>query len=177
MNAEIAEKIKAYTGAAATVGVGAASGKSAGFGDYLGEVTDAETQTVRERYGKEAQIAAFRGAGKRAGEYFARYFLDTSLPFDRFVGDLQAKMQAEKIGILRIEEADEASGRLVLTVSEDADCSGLPVLGETVCNYDEGFLSGVLSLYSGKPYTAVEVDCWATGDRVCRFCAEVKEKL
>ena len=32
------EKIKAYTGAAATVGVGAASGKSAGFGDYLGEV-------------------------------------------------------------------------------------------------------------------------------------------
>lgn len=47
------EKIKAYTSAAATVGVGAASGKSAGFGDYLGEVTDAETQTVRERYGKE----------------------------------------------------------------------------------------------------------------------------
>lgn len=35
------------------MGVGAASGKSAGFGDYLGEVTDAETQTVRERYGKE----------------------------------------------------------------------------------------------------------------------------
>ena len=33
------EKIKAYTSAAATVGVGAASGKSAGFGDYLGEVT------------------------------------------------------------------------------------------------------------------------------------------
>ena len=85
-------------------------------------------------------------------------------------------MQAERIGILRVEEADEASGRLVLTVAEDADCSGLPVLGETVCNYDEGFLSGVLSVYSGKPYTAVEVDCWATGDRVCRFCAEVKEQ-
>ena len=50
------------------------------------------------------------------------------------------------------------------------------VLGETVCSYDEGFISGVLSLYSGKPYTAVEVDCWATGDRVCRFCAEVKEQ-
>ncbi len=133
-------------------------------------------EELRERYGKEAQIAAFRGAGKRAGEYFARYFLDTSLPFDRFVGDLQAKMQAEKIGILRIEEADEASGRLVLTVSEDADCSGLPVLGETVCNYDEGFISGVLSLYSGKPYTVVEVDCWSTGDRVCRFHAEVKEQ-
>ena len=65
------EKIKAYTGAAATVGVGAASGKSAGFGDYLGEVTDAETQTVRERYGKEltGQITVeLRAEGIRAGE-------------------------------------------------------------------------------------------------------------
>ena len=30
-------------------------------------------------------------------------------------------------------------------------------------------------MYSGKPYTAVEVDCWATGDRVCRFHADVQE--
>lgn len=49
----------------------------------------------------------------------------------------------------------------------------LPVLGETVCNYDEGFLSGILSVYTGKPYAAIEIDCWATGDRVCRFRAEI----
>lgn len=51
----------------------------------------------------------------------------------------------------------------------------LPVLGETVCNYDEGFISGILSLYSGKEYVAVETDCWATGGRVCRFQADVRE--
>ena len=51
-----------------------------------------------------------------------------------------------------------------------------PVLGETVCNYDEGFLSGILSTYTGKEYNAVEVDCWATGDRVCRFHVNVQEK-
>lgn len=49
------------------------------------------------------------------------------------------------------------------------------MLGETVCNYDEGFVAGILSLYSDKPYRAVEVDCWATGDRVCRFRAEIVE--
>lgn len=133
-------------------------------------------EELRERYGKQTQADVFRGAGRRAGEYFARHYLDMTLPLDRFVGELQAKMQAEKIGILRIEELDETNGRIVLTVSEDADCSGLPILGETVCNYDEGFIAGILSLYSGKPYTAVEVDCWATGDRVCRFHAEVKER-
>lgn len=126
-----------------------------------------------ERFGKEAQIEAFRSAGRRAGEYFARNFLSMDQPLDRFVGELQDKMQQFKIGVLRIEEVDEETGKIVLTVSEDADCSGLPVLGETVCNYDEGFVSGILTLYSGKPYQAVEVDCWATGDRVCRFRAEI----
>ena len=126
------------------------------------------------RYGREEQIEIFRGAGKKAGEYFARHYLNMDQPLDRFVSELQQTMQSMKIGVLRIEDVDEASGKIILTVSEDADCSGLPILGETVCNYDEGFISGILSLYSGKPYQAIEVDCWATGDRVCRFHAEVK---
>ena len=94
-------------------------------------------------------------------------------PLNQFISELQAKLQELKIGVLRIESVDEETGRIILTVSEDADCSGLPVLGETVCNYDEGFLSGILSVYTGKPYSAIEIDCWATGDRVCRFRAEI----
>ena len=128
-----------------------------------------------KRYGKEEQIDIFRKAGRKAGEFFAKKLLNLDQPLDQFVGELQKKMQEMKIGVLRIEEVDEESGRIILTVAEDADCSGLPILGETVCNYDEGFISGILSLYSGKEYTAVEVDCWATGDRVCRFHADVKE--
>lgn len=128
-----------------------------------------------ERFGKETQIDIFRQAGRKAGEYFAKKMLDMEQPLDQFVSQLQAKMQKLKIGVLRIEDVDEESGRIILTVAEDADCSGLPVLGETVCNYDEGFISGILSLYSGKQYTAVEVDCWATGDRVCRFHANVED--
>ena len=128
-----------------------------------------------KRYGKEEQIDIFRKAGRKAGEFFAKKLLNLDQPLDQFVGELQKKMQEMKIGVLRIEEVDEESGRIILTVAEDADCSGLPILGETVCNYDEGFISGILSLYSGREYTAVEVDCWATGDRVCRFHADVKE--
>ena len=92
------------------------------------------------------------------------------------LSELQSKMQELKIGVLRIEKVDEESGKIILNVSEDADCSGLPILGETVCNYDEGFIGGILSMYSGKFYTAVEVDCWATGDRVCRFHANIEDE-
>ena len=101
--------------------------------------------------------------------------LNLDQPLDQFVGELQKKMAEMKIGVLRIESVDEESGQIILTVSEDADCSGLPVLGETVCNYDEGFISGILSVYTDRPYEAIEVDCWATGDRVCRFHANVIE--
>lgn len=129
-----------------------------------------------KRYGKEEQVEIFRNAGKKAGEFFAKNMLNMDQPLDMFVAELQRKMEEMKIGVLRVESIDEESGKIILTVSEDADCSGLPVLGETVCNYDEGFISGILSLYSGKEYQAVEVDCWATGDRVCRFHAGIVEK-
>jgi hypothetical protein len=132
-------------------------------------------EQLMEQFGKDAQIAAFRGAGFRAGTYFATRLLDLTLPFNEFVAQLQAKISELKIGILRIERVDMESGKITLAVAEDADCSGLPLLGETVCNYDEGFIAGILSTYTGKDYTAVETDCWATGDRVCRFQAEIKE--
>jgi len=127
------------------------------------------------RFGKKEQIDIFRKAGRKAGEYFAKHMLNLNQPLDLFVSELQNKMQELKIGVLRIENVDEEKGRIILTVSEDADCSGLPVLGETVCNYDEGFIAGILSVYSNKEYTATEIDCWATGDRVCRFRAEINE--
>ena len=130
---------------------------------------------LTRRFGKDTQVDIFRCAGREAGEYFAKNMLNLDQPLDQFVSELQKKMQDLKIGVLRIEHVDEESGKIILTVAEDADCSGLPVLGETVCNYDEGFIAGILSTYSGKPYTAIEVDCWATGDRVCRFHADVDE--
>ena len=92
-----------------------------------------------------------------------------------FVSMLAQTLETLKVGILRMEEADFEKGEFVITIHEDLDCSGLPPTGEVVCNYDEGFISGILSVYTDKPYEAIEVDCWATGDRVCRFHANVIE--
>ena len=126
-------------------------------------------EQLSEQFGESEQIRIFRKAGYRAGVYYTKNILDASLPLNKFIAMLQKSMEELKIGILRIESIDEETGEIVLTVAEDADCSGLPLLGETVCNYDEGFISGILTTYMGKEYSAVEVDCWATGDRVCRF--------
>ncbi|MFI3250632.1 MAG: V4R domain-containing protein [Eubacteriales bacterium] len=127
-----------------------------------------------EKYSKEEAIEIFRRSGETSGMEFANHMLDLTLPFNEFTVHLQNVLSDAKIGILRIEKFDPATGHAILTVSEDLDCSGLPVTGETVCNYDEGFLAGVLKAYTQKDYVVTEVDCWATGSRVCRFEAKIK---
>ena len=124
---------------------------------------------LAREHGREKANHYLREAGRLAGTEFTRNTLDLTLPFDSFIASLQQTLQDLKIGILRIEAVDEEAKEIVLTVSQDLDCSGLPITNETVCDYDEGFIAGIISLYTGKPYTVREVDCWASGDRVCRF--------
>jgi len=113
----------------------------------------------------------FRDAGYLAGTEFAKNVLNLDLDFDAFVSHLQETLKLLKIGILRMEFFNSENGEIVLTVAEDLDCSGLPITNESVCVYDEGFISGILEIYTGKKYDVRETDCWATGDRVCRFKA------
>lgn len=125
-------------------------------------------------YGKETANDLLRAAGHLAGLEFSQNILDLSGDFDHFIATLQKTLKDLRIGVLRIERANMDTLSFTLTVSEDLDCSGLPVTDETVCDYDEGFISGILEAYSGKPFTVKEVDCWATGDRTCRFTAKAQ---
>jgi len=124
---------------------------------------------LTKAHGRDQANEYFRQAGFLAGMEFSKNTLDLKVDFNTFLANLQNILQTMKIGILRMESFDPATGNIVLTVAQDLDCSGLPVTNETVCNYDEGFIAGILEAYTGKKYTVREVDCWANGDRVCRF--------
>lgn len=127
-------------------------------------------------YGLEKANEHFRRAGFLAGEQFAKHTLNLDEPdLNAFLKDLQEKLKEMKIGILRLESIDPQTGEMVLTVGEDLDCSGLPITNENVCMYDEGFISGILHAYTGVTHDVREVDCWASGDRVCRFRASRSE--
>lgn len=128
---------------------------------------------LTKKFGPEKADECIREAGHLSGSEFAKNVLPLDADFNEFISVLQKKLVELKIGILRIEQFDEADGSFVLTVAEDLDCSGLPPTNEVVCNYDEGFLSGILEAYSGQPYHVREIDCWASGARVCRFKGNV----
>jgi predicted hydrocarbon binding protein len=121
------------------------------------------------RFGGDVTRELLREAGLVAGREFCSNLLDTSLEFNSFIAQLQERLKEMNIGVLRIEQAKPDTMEFLLTVSEDLDCSGIPVSGEAVCEYDEGFLAGLFNEYTGRSFDAQEVDCWATGERTCRF--------
>jgi uncharacterized protein len=124
---------------------------------------------LNNEFGGETASGLFYKAGYLAGKEFCKNLLDTKQEFYAFISQLQATLKKLNIGILRMEQSDLEKLNFTLVISEDLDCSGLPVTEETVCEYDEGFFSGIFTYYLGKEFTVREIDCWSTGDRVCRF--------
>jgi uncharacterized protein len=149
----------------------------------LGDVTSVFTYRLMQytmrsvlvkHFGAEKAAVLFYDSGMLAGKAFCENLLDKTLPFNEFIAQLQSKLLELKVGSLRVEKSDMEKMAFVFVVTEDLDCSGLPITEETVCDYDEGFLSGLLEYYTGERFIVKEVDCWSKGDRVCRFKINVQ---
>jgi len=126
---------------------------------------------LEKQFGTEKADELFREAGYLAGKEFYAHMLGGVTEFGDFIKKLQEVLKEMQIGVLRIETADLAAGKIVLTISEDLDCSGLPEINSEICVYDEGFIAALLESFSGQKFEVKEVDCWCTGDRTCRFTA------
>lgn len=62
---------------------------------------------------------------------------------------------------------------LVFQVEECASCTGLPNLGESVCYYLGGQITGAIEAAIGKKVGFVENKCQARGDLLCEFNCNV----
>jgi predicted hydrocarbon binding protein len=128
---------------------------------------------IEARCGTEEADKIFYDAGKMAGQAFYEHFLTGTDDIREFVKKLQNTLRDMGVGVLRVESMTEGAEKIKLTVDEDLDCSGLPESDYEICVYDEGFISGILENFTGRQYLVKEIDCWCTGDRTCRFTADV----
>ena len=126
---------------------------------------------LERQFGTEEADRLFLEAGKLAGVHFFESVLAGAADFNALVGALQRAFTDLGAGVVRVERAEPPYDEILLTVAEDADCSGLPDLEYELCRYDEGFIAGILEGFTGTRYDVKEIDCWCTGDRVCRFRA------
>lgn len=124
---------------------------------------------LNQEYGALKAAELFYKSGYIAGKEFCSNLLDTKLEFYDFISQLQKVLKELNIGILRVEKSDLEKMNFTLTIAEDLDCSGLPITDETVCDYDEGFIAGIFYQYTKLEFSVKEIDCWSTGERICRF--------
>ena len=129
---------------------------------------------LEKEYGDEKTRALLVQAGRLAGSEFCKNVLDTTLPLNKFIAQLHDALLDLSIGVLKVEHSDVENFKFVVTVSEDLDCSGLPIQGVTVCDYDEGFIEGIFKVFTGRDFVVKEIDCWTTGERTCRFTVDAK---
>jgi uncharacterized protein len=127
---------------------------------------------LEKHLGSEEADAVFFEAGELSGRHYFSNVIGQADSFEEFLSRAQETLQEMGIGILRVEETNLETGRFVLTISEDLDCSGLPEMDYEVCTYDEGFIAGLLAGFTGSNFAVKEIDCWCTGDRTCRFVAK-----
>ncbi len=147
----------------------------------LGQTTDVAVyrlmqftlrDTLIREFGVEAADRIFFQAGKTAGLHFYESLITQRNGVPEFIGQLQEVLKRLKVGILRVERSDPEALTFTITVAEDLDCSGLPACDEVICTYDEGFIAGLLLAHTKQEFDVKEVDCWCSGDRVCRFEAK-----
>jgi predicted hydrocarbon binding protein len=128
---------------------------------------------LEQNFGTEKTDEIFYESGKLAGQHFYKNVLGDISDYDQLIKSLQEALTSMGIGVLRVEHSDPEKGSFIFSIEEDLDCSGLPELNFEVCIYDEGFIAGLLENFTGKNFSVKEVDCWCTGDRTCRFEANV----
>lgn len=126
---------------------------------------------LEEGVGTEMADQLFYRAGYKAGGVFYKQFLDEPMGFDAFVTRLKTVLKCHGIGLFEVESFDPASKMLIMTMSEDLECSGVAEVNHKICSYDEGFLCAILEAHLLMPYVVKEIDCWGTGERTCRFKA------
>lgn len=131
---------------------------------------------IERSCGTEETDRIFMEAGKIAGTEFYRHYIHPVNSVEEFVSKTQEVLKEKSIGILRIEEAEMNDGKVVLTIDEDVDCSGLPEQDFEICVYDEGFVAALFESFTNDGWNAKEIDCWCTGARTCRFLVQKTNK-
>jgi predicted hydrocarbon binding protein len=121
------------------------------------------------RMGEKEAVEAIYMAGKAVGGEIGRTFLPEVKDLNEFVTKVKDILSDLKVGILKVVSADTAKGKFVIAVDECASCSGTPVIGQPICNFEGGIIAGLLKYFLKKEVKVVEVKCWALGDKTCEF--------
>jgi len=111
-----------------------------------------------KQFGGAESGQLFHEAGNIAGRFFFENFLKEhkELPQDAFLGQLRSILEANGLRFIRVDSVD--ADKFALSVATGVEGAGLDVLNTDSCDYDIGFIKGVLDKYTGKDFQAGTVN-------------------
>ncbi|MDA3842789.1 MAG: hypothetical protein PF588_00280 [Candidatus Kapabacteria bacterium] len=112
-------------------------------------------------------------SGKGVGANLGNAILaQTGKDLGKFIEAVGNQVRSLGIGIMEILQADIENGYIEIKVNECVTCSGSPNIGERVCHFESGFISGILEAFIGKTVNVLETKCNCMGEEGCVFEAK-----
>ncbi len=93
-------------------------------------------------------------------------FRNVLIAFDRF------HIKQNEMGVYdarNAEVVEEGDGYGRIRIYECATATGMPIVGEPVCYFTAGMLSGLAEAILGETVHVAEKACWGLGDSYCEF--------
>jgi len=112
-------------------------------------------------------------SGKSVGSNLGYAILaQTGKDLNKFFTAVINQVRNLGIGIMDILQADIDNGFIEIKVNECVTCAGSPNIGERVCHFEAGFISGILEAFVGKSVNVLETKCNCMGEEGCVFEAK-----
>jgi predicted hydrocarbon binding protein len=113
-----------------------------------------------KQFGNEETDQLFYESGRIAGRFFFENFLKAykDLPIDGFLEKIRAVLDENNIRYLRIDAVDVDAGEFAISVATGIEGAAFDPIKLAGCDYDTGFVEGILFKYAGKEFTAKTVN-------------------
>lgn len=105
-------------------------------------------------------------AGLKVGEALYEKVKDPD--HSTFLGNIAQFWETHSLGTVEVKNLQPVT----ISVEDCFECSGLPYLGRPACAFDSGILESLFSLYNHEEVKVMETQCYALGDKSCRFIIE-----
>ena len=117
-------------------------------------------ETAVKLFGSEETDKLFYESGKIAGRFFFEHCLKShkDLPLDGFLEKLRAVFDENCLRFVRIDSVDVEAGEFAISVATGIEGAAFDPLKLDGCDYDTGFVEGILFKYAGKEFNAKTVN-------------------